>query len=181
MAARPYFSARNPKPVPDLATLVFYLIAAVTIASAAGVAFLRNIVHSALCLLGAFAGVVGLYAYLAADFVAVVQLLVYIGGILVIVIFAVMLTHRIADVQVSNRSVGVAPALAVTAGVFLLLFRIVLTTSWKVRELPDAEPTTYEIGNLFLGKYVLPFELASLVLLASIIGAIVLSRKEVKG
>jgi NADH-quinone oxidoreductase subunit J len=165
----------------SLGTLVFYLLAGVTVGSALGVAFFRNIVYSALSLLGTFGGIVGLYGYLAADFVAVVQLLVYIGGILVLVIFAVMLTHRIAEVKVSNRSVSTLPALAIVAAVFVVMARAVLRTSWAVSEPRPATPTTYEIGNLFLGNYVLPFELASLVLLAAIIGAIVLSRKEVKG
>ncbi|MGH7820438.1 MAG: NADH-quinone oxidoreductase subunit J family protein [Candidatus Binatia bacterium] len=164
----------------SVGTIVFYVISGVTIVSAAGVAFSRNIVYSALALLGTFAGVVGLYAFLAADFVAVVQLLVYIGGILVITIFAVMLTHRIADVQVSNRSVARLPALLITGGVFLLMSRAVYRTSWHLVEAPAARETTYAIGNAFLGKYVLPFELASLVLLAALIGAIVLSRKELR-
>lgn len=164
----------------SVGTLVFYLLAAVTIASAAGVAFSRNVVYSALYLLGTFAGVVGLYAWLAADFVAVVQLLVYIGGILVLTIFAVMLTHRIADVEVSNRSVGRIPALLVTLGVFLLMSRAVFRTTWNLAEPRTPEYTTRPIGEAFLGNYVLPFELASLVLLAALIGAIVLSRKELR-
>jgi NADH-quinone oxidoreductase subunit J len=164
----------------SVGTIVFYLISAVTLLSAAGVAFFRNIVYSALALLGTFAGVVGLYAWLAADFVAVVQLLVYIGGILVITIFAVMLTHRIADVKVSNRSVGRLPAFLIASGVFVLMARAVTRTSWHAVEGPQTQPTTYWIGQAFLGKYVLPFELASLVLLAALIGAIALSRKELR-
>lgn len=160
----------------SVGTFVFYLLAAVTIGSAAGVAFSRNVIYSALFLLGTFGGVVGLYAWLAADFVAVVQLLVYIGGILVITIFAVMLTHRIADVRISNRSVGRLPALLVAAGVFALMSRAVARTSWNAVEPREAEYTTPAIGEAFLGEYVLPFELASLVLLAALIGAIVLSR-----
>ena len=75
------------------------------------VAFSRNIVYSTFSLLGAFMGVVGIYILLAADFVAMVQLLVYVGGILVLTLFAVMLTQGIADVTVSNRAVGVVPSL----------------------------------------------------------------------
>lgn len=164
----------------SLADLVFYLIAGVTIVSAAGVAFSRNIVYSALALLGTFGGVVGIYFYLAADFVAVVQLLVYIGGILVLVIFAVMLTHRIADVTISNRSVSPLPAFAIVALLFIAMVRAISGATWKVAEKEVVQPTTYAIGDAFLGNYVLPFELASLVLLATIIGAIVLSRKEVR-
>ena len=164
----------------SVGTIVFYLIAGVTIVSAGGVAFSRNIVYSALSLLGTFSGVVGLYAWLAADFVAVVQLFVYIGGILVLVIFAVMLTHRIADVRVSNRSVGRVPAFLITAGVFVVMARAITWTTWHVGEPRVLEAMTYGIGKAFLGPYVLPFELASLVLLAALIGAIVLSRKELR-
>src|SRR6202158_6411924 len=94
-------------------TAVFYLVAALTVVSAAGVAFSRNIVYSAFALMGSFMGVAGLYVFLAADFVAVIQVLIYVGGILVLILFAVMLTHRIADVRVSNRSVGRLAALVV--------------------------------------------------------------------
>ena len=164
----------------SVADLVFYLIAGVTIFSAAGVAFSRNIVYSALALLGTFGGVVGIYFYLAADFVAVVQLLVYIGGILVLMIFAVMLTHRIADVEISNRTVSPLPAFAIIALVFIAMTRAIASATWRLAPADAPQPTTYAIGDAFLGSYVLPFELASLVLLAAIIGAIVLSRKEVR-
>src|ERR1022692_556019 len=94
-----------------LAQAIFYALAALTVGSAALVAFSRNIVYSTFALLGAFMGVVGIYILLAADFVAMVQLLVYVGGILVLTLFAVMLTQGIADVTVSNRAVGVVPSL----------------------------------------------------------------------
>ena len=75
-----------------LEALVFYLLAALTIGSALIVALSHNLVYSAFALLGAFMGVAGLYALLAADFVAVIQVMLYIGGILVLILFAVMLT-----------------------------------------------------------------------------------------
>src|ERR1700680_487532 len=90
---------------------IFYILAGLTVLSAAITAFSRNIVYSAFALLGAFGGVVGIYVLLGADFVAMVQIFVYIGGILVLTIFAVMLTQGIADVTVSNREVGVVPSL----------------------------------------------------------------------
>ena len=163
-----------------LGDLVFYLVAAVTIISAAGVAFSRNIVYSAFSLLGTFMGVAGLYVLLAADFVAVIQVLIYVGGILVLMIFAVMLTHRISDVRVSNRSVGRLPALVVIAGVAGVMAKAVLGTAWHTVPPGTPVPSTYAIGNGFLGEYILPFELASVVLLAALIGAVVLSRKELK-
>ncbi|MFN8624960.1 MAG: NADH-quinone oxidoreductase subunit J [Candidatus Binatia bacterium] len=163
-----------------LGDLVFYLLAGVTVISAAGVACSSNIVYSAFSLMGTFMGVAGLYVMLAADFVAVVQVLIYVGGILVLMIFAVMLTHRIADVRISNRSVGRVPGAILVACLAGIMARAVVTTSWPAVTPGTAAPTTYGIGNAFLGEYVLPFELASLVLLATLIGAVVLSRKELK-
>jgi NADH-quinone oxidoreductase subunit J len=145
---------------------------------AVGVAVSTSIVYSAFALLGTLFGVAALYVFLAADFVAGAQFLIYIGGILVLILFAVMLTHRIGDVRVSNRSVGRGPALLVTAAGAAVMLRAIQRTSWRVVDtLPDA-PTTYAIGHGFLGPYVLPFELASFVLLAVLVGAIVVSRKE---
>lgn len=164
----------------DVATVIFYLIALLTIGSAAMVAFSRNIIYSAFSLLGAFAGMVGLYIFLAADFVAAVQLLIYVGGILIIILFAVMLTHRITDVRITNRAVGKIPALVVSGILGLLLVQTIRETPWiKAKEITYA-PTSARIGDLFLDSYLLPFELASLVLLAALIGAVVLSRKEIR-
>jgi len=144
------------------------------------VAFSRNIIYSAFSLLGAFGGVAGIYVFLGADFVAAVQLLIYVGGILVLVLFAVMLTHRITDVQITNRAAGRLTALIVTGVLLYLLVETVRGTSWaKAKELVF-KATTGTIGDLFLESYLLPFELASLVLLAALIGAVVISRKEIK-
>jgi NAD(P)H-quinone oxidoreductase subunit 6 len=164
----------------DISTAVFYLIAIITVGSAVVVAFSRNIIYSAFSLLGTFAGVAGLYVFLGADFVAAVQVLIYVGGILVLILFAVMLTHRITDVEITNRAVGRLPGLIVV-GVFLaILIQTIRETPWvKANELTH-QPTTARIGDLFLENYLLPFELASLVLLAAMIGAVVLSRKEIK-
>jgi NADH-quinone oxidoreductase subunit J len=163
-----------------IATVIFYLVAAVTVVFAAIVAFSRNIVHSAFSLVGTFGGVAGIYVLLGADFVAAVQVLIYVGGILVLILFAVMLTHRIAEVEITNRSVGKLPAL-ITAGIlFLILVQTILETRWvKAKEIGYL-PTTAQIGDLFLQDYLLPFELASVVLLVALIGAVILSRKEIK-
>jgi NADH-quinone oxidoreductase subunit J len=159
---------------------LFYLIAALTVGCALGVALSRNIVYSAFFLMGALFGTAGMYAFLSADFLAVVQILVYVGGILVLTLFAIMLTHQIADVQVSNRSVGRLPAALIVAvvgaGMGLALFR----APWKMVDPGEVTPSTYAIGESFLGPYLLPFELASVVLLTALVGAIVLSRKELR-
>lgn len=164
----------------SIATAVFYLIALITVVSAGMVAFSRNIIYSAFSLLGTFMGVAGLYVFLGADFVAAVQVLIYVGGILVLILFAVMLTHRITDVQITNRAAGRIPALIVVGVLIYLLIETIMGTPWvKAKEVVYAA-TTAKIGDLFLYSYLLPFELASLVLLAALIGAVVLSRKEIK-
>jgi len=163
-----------------VSTAVFYLVVAITLGSAMIVAFSRNIIYSAFSLLGTFAGVAGIYIFLGADFVAAVQLLIYVGGILVLVLFAVMLTHRITDVEITNRAAGRIPALIVVGVLVYLLAQTVRETPWtKAKEIVYAA-TTAKIGDLFLDTYLLPFELASLVLLAALIGAVVISRKEIK-
>ena len=164
----------------DVSTAVFYLICLITVVSAGMVAFSRNIIYSAFSLLGTFMGVAGIYVFLGADFVAAVQVLIYVGGILVLILFAVMLTHRITDVEITNRAAGTVPAL-LEIGVFIfLLIQTVKETPWvKAKEVVFAA-TTAKIGDSFLYEYLLPFELASLVLLGAMIGAVVLSRKEIK-
>ena len=164
----------------DLSTAVFYLIALITVVSAGMVAFSSNIIYSAFSLLGTFMGVAGLYIFLGADFVAAAQVLIYVGGILVLILFAVMLTHRITDVAITNRAAGRVPAVIIIGVLLYLLIQAIKETPWvKAKEVIYA-PTTAKIGDLFLEQYLLPFELASLILLAAMIGAVVLSRKEIK-
>jgi NAD(P)H-quinone oxidoreductase subunit 6 len=162
-----------------LQQFIFYGLALLTVGSAMLVAFSRNIVYSTFALLGAFMGVVGIYILLAADFVAMVQLLVYVGGILVLTIFAVMLTAGIGDVTISNRAVGTVPAVFTVSIAAMVMAYAIGRTHWHQAATVVA-PTTYAIGNAFLGEYVLPFEVASLVLLAALIGAIVISRHEAR-
>ena len=161
-------------------TAVFYFLAALTVAAGLGVVFTTNVVHSALALMGALLGVAAMFVLLGADFIGVVQLLVYVGGILVLTLFAVMLTSRV-DVRVSNRAVGRLPAAAVVLVVLTAMTRAITQATWAAAAPQAPLPTVYGIGNEFLGKYVLPFEVASLVLLVALIGAVVVSRKEVKG
>jgi NAD(P)H-quinone oxidoreductase subunit 6 len=164
----------------NVSTAVFYLIAAMTLGSALVVACSRNIIYSGFSLLGTFMGVAGIYVFLGADFVAAVQVLIYVGGILVLILFAVMLTHRITDVEVTNRAAGRVPALIMIAVLVCLLIDTITRTPWaKAKEVVYAA-TAWKIGDQFLDTYLLPFELASLVLLAAMIGAVVISRKEIK-
>ncbi|HZR79733.1 MAG TPA: NADH-quinone oxidoreductase subunit J [Candidatus Binatia bacterium] len=163
---------------------LFYGVAGLTVLGALGVAFSNNVVYSAFSLMAALLGGAGLYVFLSADFVAAVQLLVYVGGILVLTLFAIMLTHQISNVEVSNRSVGKLPALALVAFVGAGMGYAIVKAPWRVAgpaaEIAAGQGTTYGIGDSFLNKYLLPFELASVVLLTALVGAIVLSRKELR-
>lgn len=163
---------------------LFYAIAGLTVAGAFGVALSTNVVYSAFSLMAALLGAAGLYVFLAADFVAAVQLVVYVGGILVLTLFAIMLTHQISEVEVSNRSVGRLPAFVLVALAGGAMGVALLRAPWRMAatlvERAAGDGTTYGIGDSFLGPYLLPFELASVVLLTALVGAIVLSRKELR-
>lgn len=175
--------APSPAPAPagfSMPDVLFYLFAGITVIGAGFVALSRNIIYSAIGLLAALLGAGSLYVFLAADFVAVAQLLVYIGGVLVLILFAVMLTAKIADIQVSNRSFGVTGGmLLLAAGLPVVLF-VAIGTPWAAKDPGPAVATTKAIGEAFLTKWLLPFEVASLVLLATMIGAVVMARKELK-
>ncbi|MBI5507837.1 MAG: NADH-quinone oxidoreductase subunit J [Deltaproteobacteria bacterium] len=160
--------------------LVFVPIAAFTVAGAAGVAFSRNIVYSAFSLLATFVGMVGLFACLSADFLAAVQLMVYVGGILVLILFAVMLTNKISEVKGSNPSSHLWLGGLVLIGLVGLLSLTVVSFPWADHGAAAYAPTTELIGNALLGPYLLPFEVAGLLLLAALLAAVVVARKEVK-
>ncbi len=182
LAVRPAMQAMAPaEPLPaGLGDVLFYVIAGLTVAGAAGVALSRNILYSAIGLLIALLGAGALYVFLAADFLAVTQLLVYIGGVLVLVLFAVMLTNRITEINVSNSSLGLWGGLMLFVAVAPVLLAVALVTPWHVLPPAAAAYTTETIGDSLLTRWLLPFEVASLVLLATLVGAIVIARKEIK-
>lgn len=162
------------------AFLVFVPIATFTVAGALGVAFSRNIVHSAFSLLASLSGVVGLFALLSADFVAVVQLMVYVGGILVLILFAVMMTNKISEAKTSNPVGNRFVGAIILIGTTLVLFAAIFGHQWPVRDAGPFKPTAETIGEAFLGPYLLPFEVAGLLLLAALLAAVVVARKEIE-
>jgi NADH-quinone oxidoreductase subunit J len=165
--------------MPSLSAVAFYALAALTLCSGGIVAFAKNIIHSTLALLGTFLGIAGLYITLSADFLAATQILVYVGGTLTLILFAVMLTARIEDMKISNPSGGLPAAFALVTLVLFLLGRVATQTAWP-SELRPAMPSTAKLGHAFLGEYLLPFEIGSIVLLGALIGAVVLARRAVK-
>src|SRR3990172_7009771 len=124
-----------------LVDVIFYFFAAITIASAAVVVFSRNIIYSAFALLFTFFGVAGIYVLLGADFIAVTQLLVYVGGILVLLVFGVMLTNRVVDVEMKTGTLQVLPASMVVAFAAGSLCGIFYVTDWRVIPSENALPT----------------------------------------
>lgn len=159
--------------------LLFGGLATLVLVSALGVALSRNILYSGFALLGTLVGVAGLYLFIGADFLGVAQLLIYVGGILVLILFAVLLTNRIGEVKITNQSTHLALGGMGALAMLLLLAKVALATKWPLIE-AVATPTTTRIGDAFLGEYLLPFELASLVLLMALVGAMVIARRAAK-
>ncbi len=162
----------------QLSDFLWYALAALTVGSAAGVAFSRNIIYSAFSLLGTFLGVAAMYVYLAAPFLAITQVLIYIGGVLVLILFAVMLTSHIRDVKISNASLGVGPGVVGLAACAVLLGYVGASTPWEALGKPQMMDQAQALGDGFLSTYLLPFEIASVVLLATLIGAVVIARRD---
>ena len=164
--------------IPDLGEILFFIIIFLTIVSAYWVVMSPNLLHSAVSLLFTLFGVAGLYVFLFADFIAGVQLIFYIGGILVLIIFGIMLTNRISSVRLSQTNVQQGIGGVVSIWLLILLGLVVSKTSWL--ESPSVEQvgsTVHDIGILLLTKYLLPFEAVSLLLLGALIGAALLSRE----
>ena len=160
--------------------IVFYCFAVVIIGSAAMVVFSRSLIRSAFALLFTFFGVAALYVFLGADFLAATQMVIYVGGILVLLLFGVMLTHKLYDLNLRGEAYQFRPALLVTLIVFGTLVFFMLQTRWFEGGQSADEPTTAAIGELFMRDYILPFEVASILLLIALIGAAMIVRRKSK-
>lgn len=160
-------------------TVVFFLLGGLTVLSAVGVALSQNILHSAFSLMGALAGVAGLYFTLGADFLGVIQLLIYVGGILVLILFAVLLTREISDIRISNLSVSLMAGIPAALLILGMVVRTVVTAPFQPTSVAAA-PTASRMGDALLREYLLPFEVASVVLLMALVGAMVIARRAVK-
>jgi len=159
-------------------SLAFYLLAFVIIVSALAVVSLRNIFHCALFLILCLFSVAGIYVLLYAEFIAVIQVLLYVGAVAILMIFAIMLTSKLAGrhVAMSNEQtfIGAFLALILMAG---LLYSFT-DTFFRQSTAEPLQETTFAIGRLLMTEFVLPFELVSVLLLAALIGAIVIARRE---
>lgn len=150
------------------------------IGAALGVVLFDNIVYSAFMLAGVFISISGFYILLNADFVSAAQILIYVGAVNVLILFAIMLVNKREDfTPVPRRWLRKGAAAFVCAGVFALLATMVLTTTWGINlALVPPESTALLMGEHFFSDFLLPFELASVLLLMALVGAIVIARRE---
>jgi len=156
--------------------LVFLFISALTLISAVFVVINNQLIYSAIALLFTLFGVAGLYVFLWADFIAGIQILVYVGGILVLVVFGIMLTNKIRTVRISHKSMQQGVGGVISLWLFVFLMIALSNAPWVLSESIEPVGTVREVGILLLTKYLLPFEAISLLLLGALIGAAVLSR-----
>ncbi|MEW6233095.1 MAG: NADH-quinone oxidoreductase subunit J [Chloroflexota bacterium] len=156
----------------------FFLLSAVILASALAVVLLRNVLHSALALIATFFAVAGIYVLLEAEFLAAVQVLIYVGAVAVLMLFAIMLTQRVTGTgtKVTNEQVLLAAVVA------LALFAAVLApvawnAAWNVSQGPVIPEAIRELGLQLVTTYALPFEVAAVLLLVALVGAIIIARE----
>ena len=161
--------------------LFFYLFSMVTIGLAVVVAFSPNLLHSAFTLFFLLFAMAGFYALLGGDFLAMVQLMVYAGGINVLLIFGTMLTADVAQPEQSNLSFQGVLTFVAGVAFTVVLFGVLNSAQWpEMAEIAEATPTTLDIGRLLLKEYVLPFEVISFLLVAAMVGAIMVVKGEQK-
>lgn len=156
---------------------IFSILALMVVVPALLMVTVKNVFHSALWLILCLSGVAGMYAMLAADFVFAVQLLVYVGGVMVLLLFVVLLSGKPsdwADRQINDKAWGV--------GLFSIFMAAALTSTileWHLPNLSiDAQATTGRLGQLLMNEMVLPMEVISLVLVAALVGAVYFSVKK---
>jgi NADH-quinone oxidoreductase subunit J len=162
---------------------VFLCVALLTTVPCLIVAFSRNVLYSAFALFFTFLGTSGLYFFLDAEFLAITQVVVYIGGVSVLLLFAILLTKNVDEIRKTNMMSGPRMALAAGAALVLLgsFLYALLGVKWAVNDNPGYPATTITgLGDLLLSKYLLPFEAVSLLLLGVLVGSLVIARRSVK-
>lgn len=156
--------------------VLFYIFAAMSAFSAMGVVVSRNIVRTAVCLLFTLVGVAGLYFLLNAEFLAAVQLVVYAGGTLILIIFGVMLTSKSPFSRFEPKLVEVVIALSINLVLLIALIMGIRNTQFAKNELSTSYYPVDKLGQALLGDFLVPFEIVSVLLLAVMIGAAYLAK-----
>ncbi|MFH2201776.1 MAG: NADH-quinone oxidoreductase subunit J [Elusimicrobiota bacterium] len=156
---------------------VFYILAAIILGSALCVVLLRSVLHCALFLGLALLGVAGIFGSLGADFLFAAQILLYVSGIAVLILYVVMLAGRKSELNKPQTNNQWVAALLICCGVLWGLWGSIAAFRGVTAPLP-ARPTTDAIGRLLMGAFAVPFELISLILIAALVGAILFTRQE---
>jgi len=158
---------------------VFWAVTSVTIISALGVVLSNQLIYSAISLLFTLFGIAGLYVFLWADFMTGIQLLVYVGGILTLIIFGIMLTNKISSARLSQTNMQQGIGSVVSLWLLIVLSLVISKTNWYSASSSEPASTVDKIGTLLMTKHLLAFEGISLLLLGALIGAAILARKEI--
>lgn len=159
--------------------VTFGILSALMLGSALGVVLFANIVYSAFLLGGVFISMAGIYILLNADFVSAAQILVYVGAVNVLILFAIMLVNKREDFRpLKNGWLRQGTTAVVCAGLFTLLSAVSLVTPWKISTTVPLASTIVPLAKHFFTDFLLPFELASVLLLMSMVGAIILARRD---
>lgn len=157
--------------------VVFLIIGVLTLGCGLMVVLSRNLFHSALWLVGSFFGVAALYGLLESEFLAVAQILIYIGAIATLIVFATMLTRgmMLGRMKMSNFQSGISGVVAIL--LLGLLILVLLQVNWPTEAIPVPDNTIAMIGEAFVSTYVIPFEVVSVLLLVALVGAIMIARE----
>jgi NADH:ubiquinone oxidoreductase subunit 6 (subunit J) len=158
--------------------IAFYVTAIAMIVGAVGMVLNRDMIRSAMLLILVLSGVAAMYVLLSADFLAVAQLLVYVGAIMILMLFAIMLTPNQLDLPGGSPQAQRVSAALVALAVGALSVGVVVSHPWNLRATPLNMETADAIGQLLLTTYVLPFWIASVLLTVGLVGAIVIAREE---
>ena len=157
---------------------IFYILAALIAGSGVMVVTLKNVFHSLLFLVLCLFSVAGIYVLLHAEFVAAVQVLIYVGAVTVLLIFAIMMTAKIYSPSVRQLNEQVIPGLIIVGAILIVTLLVLSSTAWNISKDVPVGQSTKLIGKSLLTTYVLPFEVVSVVLIAALIGAIVIARRD---
>jgi NADH-quinone oxidoreductase subunit J len=157
--------------------IIFLILSAITLGAAVAVVTSRNLFHSALFMVLSFVGVAGLYILLEAGFLAAVQILVYVGAISILIIFAIMLTRRLMAKDLVQRNAQWAISGLVALLLFVVLAFVLLRVDWPVVEAAVSRESISILGQELMSTYVLPFEVASVLLLVALVGSIIIARE----
>ena len=162
--------------VETLSAVLFYVFSGLTAAGALGVVLSRNIVRTAVCLLFTLIGVAGLYFLLSAEFLAAVQLVVYAGGTLILIVFGVMLTSKSPFSRFEPKLGEIIVALSIGSILLVALIAGILRTHFASNAIDASAYPVDKLGQTLLGDYLVPFELSSVLLLVVMIGAAYLAK-----